>query len=395
MSIEQIFSGFQKYAQTYPKYVEKTRDLYRNRSRLATVLSVVPRLRTPRSATYVFAGNVSYFCDVIALCANHECASLTTGGRTHLKAVFSGRNSYFVTDLYHGLNEYLDADRNVEIKILENIERLSRLLEKISPTFLFIQSDTMPFERELIFAARKSGIVTVCVQHGLFTRETPHDLTEGKFADIFLAYDEEQAKIVKEGSPACRVFVSGSLKRNSQRLPEVQDQSVVFLGQPYPLLYEERKARIYIDLIREISDRCQNAGLKLWYKPHPGEIGSAYLDLFPNRLSGNIESVLEQFQHFLGISSTTLHQSSIRGKTAIQIISPDLHTERFSDLGYCYSYDRQELGVLFANIKSLSPYTSSTLDVFEKGNLESRWAEVKALLNNYADVAISTNLGKS
>lgn len=394
MSVEQVFAGFRMYEQTYPEYAMKTRDHYRDRSRMAAVFSYVPRLRALRPATFVFAGNISYFSDVIALCANDDVAILTTGARTHLKALTTGTNSHLIVDLYHGLNENLDAPRHASKKIRGNIARLSHLLQGLKPSFLFVQSDTMPFERELILAARESGITTVCVQHGLFTRETPRALTEGKFADVFLAYDEEQAKIVKEGSPACRVLVSGSLKRNSPRLPEIQDRSVVFLGQPYPLLFDRRKAGLYVDLVQDISSRCQKAGLEFWYKPHPGEIGSSYLDQFPDRLSGSIDTVLGQFQHFLGISSTALHQASVRGKTAVQIIEPDLHTERYSDLGYCHSCNRQDLDALLANIKNLAPYTSTNLDSFENGDLQSRWTAVKLLLDSEADQATTTVPGK-
>lgn len=386
-SIDQIFAGFLDYERTYPEYAKKTLEHYRSHARLAALASFAPKPRAPRSATYVFAGNISYFSDVLSLCADEEAAILTTGVRTHLKALKAGRNSHFVINLYHGLYEYLSNPFSAKRKIRYNIDMLSCLLEKMGPTFLFVQSDTMPFERAIIAAAREADIRTVCLQHGLFTRETPRNLTEGKFADIFLAYDDAQAKIVQEGSPSCRVLISGSLKQNSPKLPRVQDPSVVFLGQPYPLLLNEAKAPAYFDLVRDISDHCRNAGVRLWYKPHPGELGSTYLEKFPDRLFGSIETIFGQYQYFLGVSSTALHQASIRGKTAVQILDPTLHTERYSDLGYCYSYDRQDVAMLLADIGELAPYSSNSLNAFESGDLVGRWDRVKTQLACIADQA--------
>lgn len=379
--MEEIVAGFLLHQRLYPQYASVALAHYRERSSIGTLCALFPKLHKPKRARYLFAGNVSYFEDIIELTDNSDVAILTTGIRTHLRALKRGKNSHFIGDLYRGLYGLITRPNSATSTVRQNVDRLATLLRKMQPLYVFVQSDTMPLERSIIIAARLAGITTVCVQHGLFTRDTPRPLAEGKCADIFLTYDSEQAAIVKEASPRCKVLVSGSLKRNTNKLNTSCDTSIVFVGQPYPQLFGVGKGSHYVSLVESIELLCKSLGIQFWYKPHPGEHGRDYLREVSELNCDNIEIMFERFHYFIGLSSTLLHQASIRGRVAIQVIDPALQVERYSDNGYCYSIGRDDLADVIPNIKTVVPYNSKTLDEFEVGDLTRRWERTKDMLS--------------
>lgn len=376
-----IKSYFIKYKEYYPEYIKKLEHRYKNNRVLAFLFYPFLYKSNLKEVQYIFAGNASYFSDLAITLNGSDVLFLETGLRSHIKKILKNNESIFSFGLYLNLHKYINDESVGEECIMGEMETLAKLLKATRAKYLFIQSDSMPYERLIISAARMANIFTVCVQHGIFNNNTPQAIIEGRYADAFFAYDQHQAKIVGN----INSVVVGSFFKNANRYKFQKKKVVCFFGQPYPILFP-KIAELYLSVVDRIRLAANKYSIDFFYKPHPGEINSQYLKRIEGVIFNDTEECYENFDYFMAFSSTTLHQASLRGKVAIQIIDDNIHTDDYSIYGYCHSIKINNLNNLLKNIDDILPIESDALSIFNNGNLLSRWNSAIDKLNNLRDI---------
>ncbi|WP_418127981.1 hypothetical protein RG903_02855 [Thermithiobacillus tepidarius DSM 3134] len=121
---------------------------------------------------------------------------------------------------------------------------------------------------------------------------------------------------------------------------------------------------------QEIIDPLKMAGVPVVYKPHPGEIGGAYLsDVGCALFHGRLEDAVAEFDVFVSLTSTALMEASLAGKISVQIYDAAFCCERFDELGYAHVIDEKQISRLTEAVRSLNAFDNS--EIVERSNAAS------------------------
>lgn len=243
------------------------------------------------------------------------------------------------------------SNANKDLILNELIERGVKLLYKWGIQSVITINDSLPLERFWIEAARRVGIKSVCLQHGLFSASLSA-LSDGGFADYILAYDDEQAKIIKSNprnKSKILVFGYHSVVNNLQKLSRPPQRiRICFLGQPWGEYYTHLKEHYY-KILKNCSGQMRDENLPIFYKPHPSEHHYRDDPKWPIQLyDGTLKKAFLDFDVFISISSTALFEAKLNGRMSIQIYSPDFSSEIFEKAGYASTVNILDLDKLSA-----------------------------------------------
>lgn len=324
---------------------------------LNVVLSLFSR---PKKRKYVFIG--AKYKSLIRGLPRSDV--LVVGGvRQLVYAMFCRVSFKSNVNLYADIiKAYQTNDNKLLCKLRDGI---AAELSKYSPEFLVVVSDSLPMERLWIESARKLGVKSLCIQHGLFS-SAGSDINDGKFADIMFVFDDLQKRIV-EISTNRKVQVLGyhsDIKKYASK--SFGPLRVCILGQPYPQYYAE-KSEIYFDYMADLISTLKENDYVFKYKPHPSEKNANYLN--SENLSGlvynkSMSKALNDFDCFISLTSTALLEVTLAGKCAIQIYDDKLSDEWFEDYGYSSSISRNDLYALpdlINGCKNVQLHTSSAM----------------------------------
>ncbi|UYP28924.1 hypothetical protein OEG79_12685 [Pseudomonas sp. Z8(2022)] len=320
-------------------------------SRLRAFCSLPISLFNRGRADVLFCGG--RFADLIRVVDMHRSVKVLGGGK-ELYFSLLGRFGYFCSWglSYRAYKIFLSKD---ELALEELVGRCERLLRQWGIKAVVVMSDSLPLERVWILAARRVGVRSICIQHGLFS-ESGGVINDGKYADVMAAYDQCQVDILKR-TGALNPVVFGFYGDVKSRVWREQRSVVCILGQPLPQYYED-KGDVYKSLLSSLVSILSLGGIHIVYKPHPGEAGVRdYIDGGVELTDLSLDAVFDEYDIFLSFTSTALFEASLAGKLAIQIFDERLSSERFSEMGYAHTLQSNSLdSQLLELIRMGSPF---------------------------------------
>lgn len=346
--INELFAYVHRRTQEENNFLESILKMYRRNAfycRYITVLLKIFNRLPKKQSKYIFVSN--RFNDLIEELPRDKV--LVLGGPKqafycwkHGIAFWS--NCDLRSSLYDGLREK-DKIGRVEQKWRYLTEFFKNHFN--DQTVVIAGNDSLPMERLHIAAARDAGLLTICIQHGLFQQASPSHIFDGKFADRMFVFDQHFHDIlVEKGVPAEGMCVMGyhsnpySPKRN---LGQKGNRKVCFLGGAWRH-YDIALHQKYFDLLIILFGVFRDNGVKCYYKPHPLECGQQYLKKIDNVFNGTLNQAFERFDVFVSLTSTALYEATLAGRVAIQIIAPDFQADDFAKYGYAYSIDVSKIG---------------------------------------------------
>lgn len=341
------------------KLSKQVHAAYAKHYRLARVFSILAPIYVPmKRFKYVFLG--TKFKSLLKSLDSHQV--LVIGGLGDMAFCLRNNIRFVLDSEYKGLlyQASLCEPAESEQCIIKLVNVISRSLSRFQPEALVVTNDSLPLERAWIAAARRIKVKSVCIQHGVFSARS-QALADGRFADAMLVYDRFQKKIVARGSRNPEMVIPIGYHSEIVKLPlrDPSERKVCILGQPWIQYYGSEN---YLAVIKKIIDPLKMAGVPVVYKPHPGEMGGAYLSGVGCALfQGGLEDSIAEFDVFVSLTSTALMEASLAGKVSIQIYDPAFCCERFDELGYAHVIDEKQISNLAEAVRSLDALDNSEI----------------------------------
>ena len=279
-------------------------------------------------------------------------------------------------DLIPDLLELFRQDPQLESRqAAKLIAKTVKIFDQLGTKYLILWNDALFLERFLIYCARQTGVVSICVQHGIFQSTTDLNFLDGHYADFMLVWGESQRQLfLQPGFDSAKVKVLGypyKLPNASAKRPTCI--SICILGQPWENCsrYQgEKKKKIFA----QITEQFKSAGIPVFYKPHPYEDRK----FFPKNariVKNNLPDTLSKFDVFISLTSTALIEASLSGKIAVQFFDEEFEADDFMDKGYCYSHRDIETFVDF--VQSLrEPYQIPEAVISKPADPTARFLEI-------------------
>jgi hypothetical protein len=234
-----------------------------------------------------------------------------------------------------GYKAIMKAWKDKDNKYLKKqLDFFQKVIEKVNPNYCVLNSTIDPVSRLLALASKRSGVRTLCVQHGIFSPTTPKHVLEEDIVDKYFAIDQKQKEIICQNIPSYKIAsmaVPSEFHWNGSA-----SASVCLVGtdiERYGLIEEKEKI---ILLYKKISNYLQRENsCKVFYKPHPSETISHSI-----RNSFNLISSLDNINldFFIGFASTLMQEMSSLGKPSVQIFDQNVSGINYEDFGYCKTF---------------------------------------------------------
>jgi len=260
------------------------------------------------------------------------------------------------------------------------------LLDKLKPCAVVIRNEYGMWERSLILASKKLGILTIGIQHGIIHalhRGYRYDSDESPlFVDEFVVYGDKFKDLITEsnGALADKIVVIGSPRYDgtltlSHKVSSDVLRRIVFykcglkdvFDKKYKIMlwttqthaFSRSTAKRYIeDVCLAINDinREFNDKLLLLIKPHPGEKGTKnlYMSIIKSlncnakllSKDSNVYELMIVSDILLTLNSTTALEFKVLGKDNVVLYNP------INDKLASY-YAKEGVGVEARNVKEL------------------------------------------
>ncbi len=219
----------------------------------------------------------------------------------HLSDIFGAMSSYIFRRERKELKEVLtafsesDSTRVTGFGTLLNLRVAGRMLKETKPRLVFMTCEFDQFNRALTYLAKKQGIPTIALQHGIITPEHPGYIFKNReirktLPDITCVYGPEYKKILvkysifKEeevivtGSPRYDVLSKAAEIYNRKRILEEigadpEKKVILWTTQTHGL--PENENLLNIEAVKEALMEMSSAQLII--KLHPGEEQSGKL----------------------------------------------------------------------------------------------------------------------
>lgn len=265
--------------------------------------------------------------------------------------------------LYLLIKSYLSSsEKNANQRLLKAYEEAKRILSENKPKIVIVWNQADALERLIILTAKELGIPTMYIQDGIFQKKWLSEFRTG-FCDYIAVWGKYFKKLfVEEGIDEERIFILGYpnlfdlntshvLSNNSMPL------KVCFLGQDLENYFYNLLSTKNL-VIKNISNACKDLGIHFAYRPHPNEnhqelvkeIGIS--EIIPASIS--LSKVFEENNIFFSFNSTALIEASMRGKICVQIITQEIASDNFEELGISFSLENDYLKIKEFLIKIIS-----------------------------------------
>lgn len=243
-----------------------------------------------------------------------------------------------LTDMFGFISDYmLTKDINYLTKMLAIIENK---LKTIQPDYVVLQGDSLPVERAIIMACRNLGIITINIQDGVYTSQL--DPPFGHASDYAFVWGQYfKDMYVNRGiKTPDKVYVLGypyKLKRGAS-YDKHGNYIVYCLGDNYEI-YNKDHLNTKINTLIKMNEICLRHGMSFYYRFHPGDDRKLLQESIPNIRFTPIKETLEQSftkgDIFIGFSSTTIPEASMRNKFTIQLKNYHTPFDNLEELGAC------------------------------------------------------------
>jgi len=224
------------------------------------------------------------------------------------------------------------------------INFIVQIFERINPKLFIVHNDSLFMERFLIYCAKKAGIKTICIQHGLFQSKSDPYVFDGKYADLMLAWSNQQKDVlINGGLPKEQIKVFGyphKIYKPTNKTTLSDKKKICILGQPWET-YDTTLGEIKKVLFQKIVNQLKTDAIA--YKPHPAERD---LNFVPNDVKifdRSLNEAFEEFDYFFSLTSSALLEATLANKIAIQIFDERFHCDDFETIGISYSLPSKEI----------------------------------------------------
>ena len=290
-----------------------------------------------------------------------------------------------LTDMFGFISDYmLTNDINYLTNMLMIIETK---LKTIKPDYVVLQGDSLPVERAIILACRNLGIITINIQDGIYHSQLgPPFGHASDYAFVWGQYFKDMYVNSDIKTPD-KVYVLGypyKLKRNTNSY-KCDDYIIYCLGDNYEI-YNKDYLNIKINTLTEMNEICLRHGMSFYYRPHPGDDRGLLQESIPSIRFTPIEETLEQSftkgDIFIGFSSTTIPEASMRNKITIQLKNYPIPCDNLEELGAC-----TKTVETFADLeKYLTAITGLTNHPFNNYYIDITKNPSKSFLNIISDI---------
>lgn len=262
---------------------------------------------------------------------------LIVHGKDRLVAAKHGMGYIATSDLDQYLLGYV---REKKITYLyQLLEAIEKKLRAAKPDYIILWNDIVPMQRAIALAAKRLGITTLEVHHGIYDEVIP--METGKVADYVLVwgkyfkdlyvkrYKREATHIYVLGYPYLRHKTLAAEKKNNRYL-------VCYLGQNFEV-YNQKLIDVKIETVKQLKEICSRLGLDFIYRPHPGDNRA----LLQQKLSGVaftpeeelLGQTINKSDILISFSSTALVEAAMRPKVALQLMNYPMLPDNLEQLG--------------------------------------------------------------
>lgn len=321
--------------------------------------------------SYIFYNLKKTYCDI---------ELIPSGIKDRFSAIKNLMEYDGLTDMFGFISNYmLTKDINYLKKMLIIIENK---LKTIKPDYVVLQGDSLPVERAIIMACRNLGIITINIQDGLYPSHTgPVFGHASDYAFVWGQYYKDM--YVNRGiKTQDKVYVLGypyKLKRIAS-YDKHGNYIVYCLGDNYEE-YNKNHFNTKINALTKMNEICLRHGMSFYYRPHPADNRRLLQESMPNIKFTPIKETLEQAftkgDIFIGFSSTTIPEASMRNKFTIQLKYYPIPFDNFEELGVC-SKTVESLADLE---KYLTTITGLTNRQFNNNYIDTTKDPIKSFLN--------------
>lgn len=287
----------------------------------------------------IFDTSVKYLPVITEAKKNVSVEMTVKGQQDRLFAIKNFIRYASYSDLTQFICGYLS--QNDEQFLYRLLGGVKEKIKKTNPDYVVLWNDSLPIERAIVLVCRELGIPTIDIQHGIYNLKDP--LFDGATADYVFVWGRYfKDMYIKKGiRKADSIYILGypyiieSVKSAGKKDKKI---SVCYLGQDYEL-YDEKLLSIKIETIRSLEKTCGKLGMKLTYRPHPGDDLKMLKTKLPGvNFSSRNEKLSEAFKKgdiFISYNSTALMEASMRSKISLQLMNYPLGADNYEELGVC------------------------------------------------------------
>lgn len=208
---------------------------------------------------------------------------------------------------------------------------------------LVVWNDMTAMERAMIAGARRVGVPSFVLQHGLYlTAYADARIVGGADADFSLVWSQYFSDYFSKAGivPADRIAVSGYPHRTEPADVATGAIDVCILGQDWERIRSDL-GDAKLDVTAMVIDACRALGLSYVYRPHPSERRSHVEDAIDGVVFSpagqSLRECFETCRTFVSINSTALIEAGLAGRTGVQILAPAFGDDDFEEIGASYS----------------------------------------------------------
>lgn len=199
---------------------------------------------------------------------------------------------------------------------------------------LVLNNDSLPMQRMLILAVKTTNISrTICIQHGIYQSKSHPSVVDGRYCDIFLSLHEYQKSIlIEKGIQESKIRVVNffsSAYNPVRQTATPGTRKIMFIGQPW-FKYGPSRSQRYLEIVNRLNRLLCDNQLRLFYKPHPWEVGSPYLSALHSVINISLIKAIEDYDVFVSFTSTVLLEVRSAGRVSIQLYDPIFDCDDFS-----------------------------------------------------------------
>ena len=240
-----------------------------------------------------------------------------------------------LTDMFEYINNYISTNDPQHLTNLLGL--IESKLNIINPDYVVLQGDSLPVERALILICRQLGITTINIQEGVYQSQV--DPPFGKVSDYVFVWGEHFKDIYvnRKIKTPDKVHIIG-YPFEIKSLPKNRNEKLVVycLGDNYEI-YNIKYLGNKIKTLEGLNKICSKIGMSFYYRPHPGDNVELLQKLLPN-INFSHETLEQSFikgDIFIGFTSTTIPEASMRNKYTIQLRNYDIPNDNLEELGGC------------------------------------------------------------
>lgn len=193
------------------------------------------------------------------------------------------------------------------------VDIVSMVLRQVAEKYatIVVHSDALPFGRALVMAANKSGIRTVCIQHGNFREYNVIKEQDGFLCMHNIVRSREDGLIIERASTQTVIhsmpdfFKIEVNKIKNERLTA----KVMLLGEGYHIIDEKFNIK-YLEYLSSLEVGLFNSGVDVKFRPHPSERTFDWSARFRNIDLTALEVSLADVDAVIGYSSTLLQEAA-------------------------------------------------------------------------------------